>query len=498
MRNRLAVKLIVMLVAVLLLSGLISAFTISTTTRSAFEQLVRRSDVAAARFLAQRLGRFYAARGSWQGVENLLESSAFEMFLGRMHPGTRRMERRMPGGMFREDQEAEPGEGMPHHGNEHGAPPPVTFVLTNADGDVIAHTLPASPEDSLEKGELRRGEAVSLRGETVGYVLLGSMVNPILGPFQREFLHSMYRAIALSTLLAVLLGAVAGYVFIRSITVPLGVLSRAAGDVTEGRYQAVLPVERRDEIGDLSRSFLSMVRSLGEADAWKKKIIADSAHELRTPVSVLQGNIEMMLEGVYPIDRQRIEGLQEETELLSRLLEELQMLAKAEEGRGRYRFEETDAGELLQLVYTSAAPLASSARLNFKLAIPEEPLPLIADRQKLLQAVTNLVNNAIRYTPPEGRVELSAGRLDAGIQISVEDTGPGIPRAEREQVFERFYRLDKARNRQSGGSGLGLAIVREIALAHGGRAEISDPLRLSGTRALLYLPAGGPQAAGGE
>jgi signal transduction histidine kinase len=310
----------------------------------------------------------------------------------------------------------------------------------------------------------------------------------VLGPFQQAFLGSVYRAITYATLFAVLLGAGAGYFFIRSITEPLKSLSLAARGVTRGEYEPQLPDQRRDEIGDLSRSFLFMTHSLRDADEWKKKIISDSAHELRTPISVLQGNIEMMLEGVYPIDRQRIEGLQEETAVLSRLVEELQQLAKAEEGAGAYRFERIDVLEPLRHVYQSSRPLAATAGIALHLEPPATALTVHADRQKLMQAITNLVQNALRYSSAGGSVVVGGEAEGADLLLYVEDSGPGIPEAERELIFERFYRIERARTRKSGGSGLGLAIVREIALAHGGRAYVEPARTLGGSRFIVRIP----------
>ncbi len=503
MNNRLAWKLILVLAGILLLSGIVSAVSISLTTKSAFTALVREGDVAAARSLANRLSEFYARNGSWRGVEELLKEPGLYMLRERMGPGMMGREHGMPmrrapgrqgGGMNQAPSQdtlpenAPPDAAAPGGSASGEEPAPgIQVLLTDSTGEVIAHTMEKAPEELYRADKLEQGVPVLVGQTTIAYLFLGSMLDPMLGPFQRAFLGSVYKAITFSTLFAVVLGAIAGYFFIRSVTDPLKRLTRAAHGVTRGEYEPVLPAARRDEIGELSRSFLYMTRSLREADAWKKKIIADSAHELRTPVSILQGNIEMMLEGIYPIDRRRIQGLQEETEVLARLVEELQSLAHAEQGTEAYRFETADGAELLHHVYESAAPLASSGNIDLRIASPEEDLPLRVDRQKMLQALSNLVYNALRYTPGGGTVIVGAERVDGGGMLYVEDSGPGIPFDERQRVFERFYRLDRARSRGNGGSGLGLAIVREIVVAHGGRVAAEDARKLGGSRFAMYL-----------
>lgn len=484
MKNRLAWKLILILVGVLLFSGIVSAVMISITTKSAFENLVREGDLAAAEALAERFGEYYRDNGSWRGIEEVFDSVGLMLMRQRMGPGMMGPSRGMP---MRRGMGSPEGHQLPGPADRFR----IKLLLSDEEGRVVAHTMEETPEELSREERVRQGVPVRSGGSTVGYVFIGSMIDPVLGPFQRAFLGSVYRAITVSTLIAVLLAAAAGLFFVRSVTEPLKTLSTAARGVSAGNYEPVLPEERRDEIGDLSRSFLSMTRSLREADEWKKKIIADSAHELRTPVSVLQGNIEMMLEGVYQIDKKRIEGLQEETRVLSRLVEELQSLANAEKGKGTYLFEELKAGELLRHVYHSASPLATTKEIELRIKDDGQAITLRADRQKLLQAFMNLVHNALYYTPRKGTVLLGAEKNGSEAVFFVEDSGPGIPEEERELVFERFYRLDRARSRESGGSGLGLAIVREIVRAHGGRTEAADAQVLGGSRFVMRFDTAG-------
>ena len=243
-------------------------------------------------------------------------------------------------------------------------------------------------------------------------------------------------------------------------------------------------------MGDLAKGFNLMAESLQKAENWKRQIIADSAHELRTPVSLIQGHLEMMLEGVYTIDKKGIKTIFDETVLLTSLISELQELSSAEAGQTTLVMEKLALEEIIESAKNTFKASLEEKKIKFRINI-ESTLPeVLADRQKLYQVLLNIISNSLKFTPDRGLINISAwsGKASGNVSVAIEDSGPGIPPEERLKIFDRFYRIDKHRNRDSGGSGLGLAISREIIRNHEGAIEAVDPLSGKGTRILITLP----------
>ncbi|MFO7729602.1 MAG: ATP-binding protein [Spirochaetia bacterium] len=479
MKLRLAHKLGIILLSTVILSAGISAVIISINTRSAFLNLVRDNDIQSARNIAGSLEAYYEQYRSWNGIGDVLENpfAIAEDQRGRnSQPGMNPM-----GHM------GQMGSRLPR-GSERG--PLFRVLLAGSKGAVIAHTFEQDPPESLDQGSLEKGIALFNDGKKVGYVFVGSMIEPAFGPFQQAFLMNVYRSILMASFIVGILFPLAGILLMRRhITYPLQQLSEAARGIAVGNYNLTIDNARSDEIGELSGSFKQMAAKLSAADQWKRKLIADSAHELRTPVSVLQGNLEMMLEGVYPLNRERINGLYSETLLLKRLVQELQELSHAESASTVYNFSVINMAALLNSVIENFKTSAAAKNIEIRIRLPEDPVEVYADREKLRQVITNILKNAVRYSPEAGVIQVNLSqKQNSTAMCSVEDSGGGIPVDEREKVFERFYRIQQDRNRSSGGSGLGLSIVREIALRHDGNVYFEEPKVLPGARLVLELP----------
>lgn len=486
MKSRLLIKLIASMGLVVILGGAVSAFVIGVSTRRAFRSLVRESDIGLSRSLAGTFEEYYRRNGDWSGVEELLRSPAAMMQLEGAMPGPRM------GGMSDPNMH---GPGMPRMGRM-GRPGALELLLTDEEGDVIARSSGevSQEEDSqeeLEKRELDEGTPLEAAGERVGYLFVGSMVDPVLGPFQRAFLFNVYRSIGLSTMLVALVAIAVAALLFRHIISPLRQLGRATAMMRQGNYEVDVATGRGDEIGALSNSFQEMVVSLKEADEWKRRLIADSAHELRTPVSLLQGNLEMIREGIYPADKEHIDSLYEETLLLSRLVGELRDLADAQEGRKSYSFETCSLRELVAQILRSFRAQTEERQIEVKMEVVSGECAVFGDCRKLSQAFSNIVSNAVRYSPRNGSIKVTVGEDEAKVEVAVEDSGEGIEPDEREKIFERFYRTDRARNRATGGSGLGLAVSKEILEVHGGRIVAEEARDLGGARILVQLPKAG-------
>ncbi|WP_405101762.1 sensor histidine kinase [Micromonospora sp. NBC_01412] len=266
---------------------------------------------------------------------------------------------------------------------------------------------------------------------------------------------------------------------------PLHALTAAAGRMRDGDTTARVEVTGRDEIARLGDAFNAMAEQRRHVEELRRDMVGDIAHEMRTPVTNIRGWLEAAEDGVVALDRELVTSLLEEAMLLQHVIDDLQDLSAADAGELRLYPHRIEVPELLHAVADAFAPAAE--RAGVALAVAAMPGTLTADPIRLRQAVGNLVTNAIRHTPPGGRITLSSRTEGERVVVAVSDTGPGIPEDERALVFERFWRAEKSRSRQTGGSGLGLAIVRKIAEAHGGTATVSGAPG-SGAVFTLHLP----------
>jgi signal transduction histidine kinase len=268
----------------------------------------------------------------------------------------------------------------------------------------------------------------------------------------------------------------------RRLSTPLDDLLAAADRVAEGDYSAHVEEKGPHEIRSLARTFNNMASRLHLADEHRRNLLADVTHELRTPLTVIQGNLEGMLDGVYPADETNLRSLLDETNILSRLVEDLRTLALAESGALKLRKEATD---LMMLVRDTLAAFQTQAEaIGVALTVETAgDLPwLEIDPGRIRQVLSNLLANALRYTPAGGSIRVKLG-MDAGrILLEVADTGPGIPAEDLPHIFERFYK-----STDSGGMGLGLAIAKHLVTAHKGTI-IAESSPGQGTTIRISLP----------
>jgi len=288
-----------------------------------------------------------------------------------------------------------------------------------------------------------------------------------------------------------------GIFSMRRVFNPLDDLLEAAGRVADGDYSARVPERGPQAVRSLVRGFNNMASRLYTTDEKRRNLLADVTHELRTPLTVLQGNLEGMLDGIYPADETNLRALLDETNILARLVEDLRTMALAESGALKLKKEPTDLDMLVRdtlAAFQSQADAAGVTLAVESLNDPAQPAPgnqaetetslcLEIDPGRIRQVLSNLVANALRYTPAGGSVQVKYGFLPAQAQIEVIDTGPGISAQDLPHIFERFYK-----STDSGGMGLGLAIARHLVSAHGGTIEAySSPGQGTTIRILLPL-----------
>jgi signal transduction histidine kinase len=295
----------------------------------------------------------------------------------------------------------------------------------------------------------------------------------------RILLVAITVAIAVAVVLAGLLGARLGR--------PLRRANRAARSIARGEYGARLPREGSAELISLAESFNEMAAALDEHDRSQREFIANAAHELRTPLTNLQGYLEALRNGVIAAEPQVFESLGEEVDRLVRLSRSLDDLARGDTARVSGGLQEVDVGAAVRAAVELCRPSAQNRQLE--LACEVEDVRVRADPDALSQVLANLLNNAIAYTPVGGRIAVSSESRPNEVRVTVLNTGDGIPAADLPHVFERFYRVEKSRDRRRGGAGIGLAIVRQLVELAGGRVGVQSAAGL--TRFWFTIPTGG-------
>jgi len=397
------------------------------TTEVEFRRYARDSDNESRwEETAADLAGYYAAHGSWDGVASLLRRG---------------------------------------HGRGAGTGPPLR--LADAAGHIVADQAGAGVGQMASAGELETGRPILVNGERVGTLLTPG--GEWLTVEQESFLEQMRSTLIVSGGAALVVALVLGALLVRSITRPLQQLTDASRTIAAGDLDTRVPVRSRDEVGQLAAAFNQMAADLARAEKARRNQTADVAHELRTPLTVIQGALEAMLDGVYPTDRENLQAALTQTRTLSRLVEDLRLLALADAGQLRLHTAPLDLCPFLREIIETHRIQAQERGVDLVLEMPAS-LPLVeADRDRLAQVMGNLLSNALRYVSEEGHVTVRAEAQGREVIVTVTDDGPGIPPEDLPHLFERFWRGDRARRRATGGSGLGLTIARELARAHGGR-----------------------------
>jgi two-component system OmpR family sensor kinase/two-component system sensor histidine kinase BaeS len=306
-----------------------------------------------------------------------------------------------------------------------------------------------------------------------------------------ESVLAAMRTVGIVIALLVLAGILFGGRELRRTALPIGDMLEAAGRIADGDYSTRVDERGPREVRALARAFNTMAARLQAEDEQRRNLLADVSHELRTPITVIQGNLEGLLDGIYPADQQHIAPILEETRVLSRVIDDLRTLSLADSGALKLQLESTNLEELIEEAVTSFRLQAGASGVELRVDVQAGLPRLEVDPTRIREVLVNLLANALRYTPSDGQIVVHFW-LDEGdgerVYVSVKDTGVGIAAQDLLHIFERFYKTDESR-----GTGLGLAIARSLVAAHGGEISAESEVGV-GTKILFTLPVEGMKA----
>jgi len=268
---------------------------------------------------------------------------------------------------------------------------------------------------------------------------------------------------------ASLVALVVSFIFSRSILGPVSVMTNASQRIAEGHYDERVPLRGDDELNQLAGSFNQMAEQLEQVESMRRQLIGDVAHELRTPLTAIKGSAEALMDGVLPASDETYLQIHAEAERLSHLVDDLQELSRVESRATQLTIHPADSTALIQTVTKRLQHQFDEKRVTLTSSLPHDPIMILADEDRIIQVLTNLIGNALQYTSENGAVTVSIERDKTEARISVRDTGFGIPADQLTHIFDRFYRVDKSRSRAHGGSGIGLTIAKHLVEAHGGK-----------------------------
>lgn len=454
-----SVKITLVLVVVSLAGALFTSFYIQNRTKDAFDTFIRDQDQ---QVLVEALTEHYLVQGSWE--------DAHLVFLN----------------VFPSITHNNQGEGSPPNAPGMNAP----FILTSPLGEILDTSPgPGSPKpgSSIPMDEIKRiGIPLKVEENIIGWLVPASIQGP-RNNNQRNFLGTVQQGLIISSLVTLLIALTLGGFLIQSFTRPIRKLAGATEKVADGELGYQVDIQSRDELGKLASSFNSMSSDLEKADLARKQMTADIAHDLRTPLTIMQGYTEAMSEGKMAGSQEIYQVMHQQAKHLNYLIDDLKTLSLLDSEELAFQIQSIDPSFILQQVESAFSPLAMEKGIQLTLA-GDQKLPRVnLDPDRLTQILGNLINNAIQVLSPGGKIDVSALQEGEKLVLKVADNGPGISDENLPLIFNRSFRADQSRASGNGSSGLGLSITKKLVEAQGGSISVESVVG-TGTTFLIEFP----------
>ena len=322
--------------------------------------------------------------------------------------------------------------------------------------------------------------------------MMGGMKSQMDTDLYTNFRAAMAEALFRAGLSAFVIAVGVSIFISRRVVSPVQAMTLISQQIADGHYDQRVDIpeslQDADELGQLAISFNQMAEKLSQTENMRRQLIGDVSHELRTPLTAIKGSMEGLIDGVLPPTPETFQNIYQEADRLQRLVADLQELSKVESGAISLKLESLDIAKLIQSVTQRLQPQFDEKGITLALEIPSLLPRVLVDEDRMAQVLINLLGNALQYTPENGRVTLAVRQIGADLQISIQDTGVGIPAEHLPHLFTRFYRVDKSRSRAGGGSGIGLTIAKHLVEVHGGHIWVESEGKGKGSTFRFTLP----------
>jgi len=449
-----------------------------------FKEFLERQEATVLQTLAPVLTEFYESNESWDSLHNSPQNWQRIWRLTRSQQGaTQAVGPRQRRGRLHNEAATPPGPPPGFQPLRWMGPPERVMLKDRLFLLAQDHSRIAGAKTAVLEGISL--EAIEFGGQVVGWIGFTPM-GTVLPPDAEHFLDRQIRITVISLALALVVAAMLAFLLARNVSRPVRRLGDTVKHLSRGQYQARASVETRDEIGGLAEHVNQLAGTLEKNRSARQRWMADIAHELRTPVTILKGEIEALADGVRQADENMSKSLRDEVEQLSTLIDDLQTLALSDAGALNIEKNSVDLGQLVCQCVDSFRDRLAARNITIDLQLAED-VNLAADQPRLRQLLHNLLENSSRYVNEDGQVRVSLTRKQGGVELVLEDSGPGLENEQVNRLFDRFYRVESSRSRSSGGTGLGLSICKNIVDAHDGSIQATHSV-MGGLKILIILP----------
>ena len=354
----------------------------------------------------------------------------------------------------------------------------VSYALIDENKKYIVGDYPENKEYTFSP--------VHYQEKVVGYLVVSKREELTEG-YEFEFISQQYNTLLWGALGLMFLVVIITIPLAMHLVAPIKQLAKGVHSLTQGQYKQKVTLKRKDEIGMLSRDFNELANTLAANESARKRWLANISHELRTPVAILRGELEAMIDGVRELSIENVDSAHQEVNHLASLIDDLHMLTSADIGGMSYRKEELNLSDFLLVEFEKYVIYLAESTLSFSVGVVEKNINVMADPTRLCQLMDNLINNCVKYAKQGSTVQWSIIESAGFVDIIIEDDGEGVDDIHLEHLFEHLYRVEGSRNRETGGTGLGLSICAQIVKAHQGEIKASNS-SLGGLAITITLP----------